>query len=293
MQNKTIKTNRLLAALLDLITVILITSIIVIPIAIIYYNKSGINSFYYLVTEDIIKTYQENGLIDKNLVFKATSSSYVFFLIYIATSILIRFIYYVLIPTFNDGATLWKKVFSLKIVDSSGKKPTLLKLCLRSVMFWLSVITIPGAIILHYSFDAYGVYSQILSGISILIQLVVILVIALGVDGQIFYDKWLNLKIVSTRVYQPPRYYNRGQYNQNHYQGQGQFPNQNHNQYQGQGQPPNQNQNQYQRQSQFPNQNNNQYQGQGQPPNQNWVKLDELDGVYYNDNSNKNNNNNN
>lgn len=193
---KTVKGSRVGAAILDIIFYSIITSILIII---------SVFPFIQSLSE---QDRQQLGDMGNNNIFTPTivpenihSTILTYLVVMIIFVYLWTLIYYVVIPYYNNGSTIGKKILKIKVFDpnrsaSASKPVSFIKLFLRSVDMWFSTLSLIVLPLIFVYIDGYNISSIILQYSSNVIAIIVLICILIDARGQTFYDKFLKLQVV-------------------------------------------------------------------------------------------------
>lgn len=143
---KNIKIKRFSAYLLDLIIVILITTLLN-QINFLNPYKSKYNKVYEKYEEYYKENFNENTTIDYDIFstkeyLDLTHDLAYYSMSYTIIFIVVSILYFVLFTFIFEGQTVGKKFFKLKIVDNKKNKPSILNLLIRTLFYpiWTNII---------------------------------------------------------------------------------------------------------------------------------------------------------
>ncbi len=112
-------------------------------------------------------------------------------------SIVISLLYYVVYPCYNNGQTLGKKLFKIKIKKLNNKELSMNDLLIRSMINNSILVNIINIIlVLFLNKDLYLSSSSLILGIQYLVLIISVFMIAFSKNSQGLHDKIVNTEVV-------------------------------------------------------------------------------------------------
>ena len=112
-------------------------------------------------------------------------------------SIVISLLYYVVYPCYNNGQTLGKKLFKIKIKKLNNKELSMNDLLIRSMINNSILVNIINIIlVLFLNKDLYLSSSSLILGIQYLVLIISVFMIAFLKNSQGLHDKIVNTEVV-------------------------------------------------------------------------------------------------
>ena len=202
--------KRIVAYLIDVFVVLLVSSMfsniaILNPYLDEYSNLSEeyINIFNNTVpveTENIsevmnITTLLENETLLENMTYETS-----YYGIYVSIiAIVVSLLYFVVFQYFNDGKTIGKAIFGIKVVTNDMKKPKITSFLIRSLIINRIAVDTIGVILIRFASEAtYKEYSNILDVIGFGLVLASFLLMIFREDARGLHDLLANTVVINS-----------------------------------------------------------------------------------------------
>lgn len=197
--------NRLFAYIFDIIIVFFIISLInQIKFLNPNYDKYIKTSQEY---SELLSTYSEGEIDIKE--FNESSNNYYYFLSKYGISnnivtIIVLILYYVLFQKYNNGQTIGKRLYKIKVVDEEGNNPGIIKYLLRILFSYYTLIggfiplIINTILILCLKKKLFLEISSIISSLFLIIFIISIVLIIFSKNKKSIHDLISKTKVVNS-----------------------------------------------------------------------------------------------
>ncbi len=192
---KAMFSQRILAFLVDLVLLSMITSLITMFVPV-----SDTATKLYEEQNRVLEGYVDGSVSMEEYVNQMVDLSYDISrqtVIVSIVTVVISLLYYVVYPCYNNGQTLGKKLFKIKIKKINDKELSMNDLLIRSMInnsILVNIINI--TLVLFLSKDLYLSTSSLIGGIQYLVLFISLMMIAFTKDSQGLHDKVCKTEVV-------------------------------------------------------------------------------------------------
>ncbi len=186
--------TRFLAFLLDGFIVLLLASLIAMP----FIDSDKLISMSN-ESKQIVEKYQSKDITDKEYSVEIVNIEYMMArgtVLVSIISILVGLLYYVVLPLYNKGQTLGKKLFGMRIVSTSGNLDSN-KLLFRALIADFLLLNIISVLFIMFaSREVYFGCVEIFTFIQYLITAISIIMIIVDKKGLAIHDSLVHTKVI-------------------------------------------------------------------------------------------------
>ena len=186
--------TRFLAFIIDIFLVLFLSCLVSVP----FVNVEKVNTISE-ESKEIVDKYQKQEITDQEYIVEASNIQYMMaknMEIVSIFSILFTVLYFVVLPLYNKGQTLGKKLFGLKIVSTSGELSTNQLLFRSFIANFLLLNFISVLFLMFASRDVYTQGVELFTVIQYVVTFVSIIKIIISKDGLAVHDGLVHTKVI-------------------------------------------------------------------------------------------------